>query len=348
MRRALIAVLLAGFAAEAHEIGTSRVNINFSQQGAYTIEVTTDAVSLAEKLIPGPPPAPDAVQLQARLTGAEGVFRRRVKLKFDDVEVSPGITFVTARGADPNTVLATIRLTGQTPPNARTVSWNYGWTFATYAVTVNGATEWLDGGQWSKAFAVESTGGAAGKLETIKRYVVLGFTHILPHGLDHMLFVLGLYLLSGRPRSVLLQISAFTVAHSITLGLSMYGVLRLPSAIVEPLIAVSIAYVAIENLVSSELKSSRLALVFAFGLLHGLGFAGALQELGLPRAEFLTALLSFNVGVECGQLTVVGAAFLAVGWYCSKQTWYRVRVVAPASMAIACVAVYWTVERVFF
>ena len=122
----------------------------------------------------------------------------------------------------------------------------------------------------------------------------------MPHGFDHVLFVLGIYLLSRRARSVLTQVSAFTVAHSITLGLSLYGVVSIPSAFVEPLIAISIAYVAIENLFLAELKTRRIALVFAFGLLHGLGFAGALKDVGLPRSEFLAALISFNVGVEGG------------------------------------------------
>ena len=354
MSRRLFALLLCAAAARAHEIGTSRVSINFDQQDNYAIEIITDAVSLSEKLQPGPPPKPDAALLQVQLNASTETFRRRVKLKFDDVEVTPSIAFATAPGNDPTTVFATIRLTGQAPANSRTLSWNYGWTFATYPLTIRtpsdsaGFVEWLEGGQWSKQFTLGAPALLGGRLVTIKRYIVLGFTHILPHGLDHMLFVLGLYLLSGRARSVLLQVSAFTVAHSITLGLSMYGILTLPSKVVEPLIAISIAYVAIENIFQSELKSWRIALVFAFGLLHGLGFAGALQELGLPRSEFLIALLSFNVGVEAGQLTVIAGAFLLVGWYCSKQIWYRSRVVVPASMAIACTAVYWTVERMFF
>jgi hypothetical protein len=116
--------------------------------------------------------------------------------------------------------------------------------------------------------------------------------------------------------------------------------------IVEPLIALSIAYVAIENVFLSELKSWRVALVFAFGLLHGMGFAGALQDLGLPRSEFVTALVTFNIGVEVGQLAVIAAAFLMVGWQYSQRTWYRPRIAIPASAMIACVAVYWTVGRI--
>jgi hypothetical protein len=146
----------------------------------------------------------------------------------------------------------------------------------------------------------------------------------------------------------MLQVSAFTIAHSITLGLSLYGVVSVSSKIVEPMIAISIAYVAIENIFLAELKSRRVALVFAFGLLHGMGFAGALKDLGLPRAEFLTALLTFNAGVETGQLTVIGAAFLLFGWQCAGRRWYRSRIVVPASAAIACMAVYWTFERLSF
>ena len=126
----------------------------------------------------------------------------------------------------------------------------------------------------------------------------------------------------------------------------MYGIVSLPSRVVESLIALSIAYVAIENLMTSELKPWRLALVFLFGLLHGMGFAGVLSGLGLPRGAFLTALLSFNLGVEAGQLTVIALAALALAWY-RHQPWYHRRIVVPASLAIAAVGVYWTVVRAF-
>ena len=157
--------------------------------------------------------------------------------------------------------------------------------------------------------------------------------------------MIGLFLLSTRLRTVLAQVTAFTVAHSITLGLSIYGIVALPPRVVEPLIALSIAYVAIENLITRELHAWRIGVVFLFGLLHGLGFAGVLRELGLPRGEFLTALLSFNLGVEFGQVSVIAAAALVTAPFVKGER-YRRRVVVPASLAIAAVGIYWTVTRV--
>ena len=179
-----------------------------------------------------------------------------------------------------------------------------------------------------------------------KQYLVLGFEHILPKGLDHILFVLGIFLLSPAWRPVLWQVTTFTIAHSITLGLTIYGIVSLSPAIVEPLIALSITYVAIENLFTSTLKPWRIALVFAFGLLHGMGFAGVLSELGLPRSEFFTALVTFNLGVEAGQLAVIALAFLAVGWWRRSEAGrYRRWVVVPASVLIAICGAWWTITR---
>ena len=178
----------------------------------------------------------------------------------------------------------------------------------------------------------------------VRTYLGLGFTHILPKGLDHILFVLGIFLLSTRLKPIVAQVTTFTVAHTITLGLAILGVLSLPSRVVEPLIALSIVYVAVENLVTSELKPWRLALVFGFGLLHGMGFAGVLRDLGLPRSELAAGLVSFNLGVEGGQLAVIAIAFGVVGWM-SHEEWYRRRAVWPMSIAIAVIGLYWTVTR---
>ncbi len=179
-------------------------------------------------------------------------------------------------------------------------------------------------------------------------YLQLGFTHILPLGFDHILFILSLFLLSPKLKTIIWQATAFTIAHSITLGLAMYGKVQSPPHIVEPIIALSIFFVAVENVITDKLKPTRIIIVFVFGLIHGLGFAGVLKELGLPKKEFFNALISFNVGVELGQLSIILMAwFLFAKWF-NKKTWYRKFVVNPISALIALVALYWTVERAFF
>ncbi len=185
------------------------------------------------------------------------------------------------------------------------------------------------------------------KTEAAWIYLVLGFKHILPLGLDHILFVLSLFLLSPKLKPILTQSIAFTIAHSVTLGLAMYQIVTPPSKIIEVLIALSIIYVAAENIFSPKLKKSRIGIVFLFGLVHGLGFASSLSEMGLPRNAYLTSLITFNVGVELGQVTVILAAwFLLAKWFANKS-YYSSRVVIPLSCVIIAIAGFWTVERIF-
>lgn len=178
-------------------------------------------------------------------------------------------------------------------------------------------------------------------------YLKLGYTHILPLGMDHILFVLSLFLLSPKLKPVLWQATAFTIAHSVTLGLAMYHVITPSPAIIEPVIALSIMYVALENIISPRLKTSRIGIVFLFGLVHGMGFASALGELVLPQNAYLSSLVMFNVGVELGQLTVILAAFFLFGKWFGQKTWYRQRIVIPLSILITAIAAYWTIERLF-
>ncbi len=175
-------------------------------------------------------------------------------------------------------------------------------------------------------------------------FMRMGFLHIMPEGLDHILFVLGLFLLSPKLKPLLTQVTAFTIAHSMTLGLSIAGVLALPSRIVEPMIAVSIVAVAIENILTGTVKPWRWMVVFCFGLVHGLGFAGALADLHLPKGTILAPLLGFNSGVELGQLSVLAMA-AAVTWWCWKRPWYSRMVVVPASLLIAAIGAFWAIER---
>ncbi|WGW02834.1 HupE/UreJ family protein [Tropicibacter oceani] len=174
----------------------------------------------------------------------------------------------------------------------------------------DGYTGYLAGDS-SGPIAVQG-GDAKGAAATFASYIPVGFDHILPKGLDHILFVLGLFFLSTRLGPLLWQISAFTLAHTVTLALGALGYVNIPGSIVEPIIAASIVYVAVENIVSDKLHKWRPAVIFVFGLLHGLGFASVLGEFGLPEAQFVPALIGFNVGVEIGQLTVIALAFLLV------------------------------------
>ncbi len=176
-------------------------------------------------------------------------------------------------------------------------------------------------------------------------YLQLGYRHILPDGFDHILFILGLFLLSPKLKPLLWQATAFTVAHSITLALSMSGLISPPPLIVEPVIALSIAFVAIENIFTSKLHAWRIAVVFMFGLIHGCGFASALSEIGLPEKSFALSLAAFNIGVELGQVTIIVAAYILIGKWFSQKEWYRGRIVYPVSIVIAVIALYWTVQR---
>ncbi|HYU78217.1 MAG TPA: HupE/UreJ family protein [Vicinamibacterales bacterium] len=356
MTRIAVALLLAlsiPVAVRAHEIGTTQLAIDVRADGSYQLDVIIDPdalltkLELAADLIPSSNIA--SAERDRRIEALRGVFVDRVHIRFDDIPVRS--TFERLQSSTDSTRPSVVTLTGRAPAGVRTVAIGYGLAVGTFAVTVrlpNGETQtlWLDGAEQSRGILLDPTRRISARARIAWQYFALGYTHILPNGVDHVLFVLGIFLLSVRLRFILLQVSVFTIAHSITLGLTMYGVVSLPSRVVEPLIALSIAYVAVENLFTKQLKSWRVALVFSFGLLHGMGFAGVLRELGLPRSEFLTALLTFNAGVEVGQLTVIALAFAGLAYWQRKELTYRRFVVQPASIAIALVGLYWTLQRI--
>ncbi|MGQ7843044.1 HupE/UreJ family protein [Granulosicoccus sp. 3-233] len=211
-------------------------------------------------------------------------------------------------------------------------------------------SQYLQPGERSDPISIEagvSQTGGSGFLD----YIVIGFEHIIPKGLDHILFVIGLFLLAPKLRPIVWQVSMFTIAHTVTLALGITGIITLPASIVEPLIALSITAVCAENLFAgrsgqARLSSTRLVMVFAFGLLHGLGFAGVLSDIGLSSGHFASSLLAFNIGVELGQLSVVLLCFALVGWRFGKRPWYRQRITLPASLIIGAIGLYWFLQRV--
>lgn len=283
---------------------------------------------------------------------------RQVFLQADGVPVTLDFTEVTIpeRGYPKVPRISVIRLQGELDPDTKSLVWYYPAAFGDNAVRVRQVDEanerwhwseyqWLRDDQPSQPFSLAELFAKRPIMQTIFEYMVIGFEHIVPKGTDHILFILGIFLLSLHLRPLLWQVTMFTLAHTLTLGLSMNGIISLPPAVVEPLIALSIAYVGIENIFAHSLHRSRLYLVFCFGLLHGLGFAGVLADFGMPADAFATALISFNVGVEFGQLAVILAAFLLVGLWCRHRDWYHDRVVAPGSAVIAIIGLYWTIER---
>ncbi len=347
-----MAILAAAQALLAHEAERTRVVLTFTGDARFTLEVANDPLWMLMRLetfAGGTVPAnPTPEQRDTRLAQLGSVFADRIVLFVDGHEIRTDTVEYRPPSAS-SAALATFRLSGTMPPHASSLRWLYGIVADPYPLEIrqvdgSSTIEWIHGANWSGTIDLTRSFPRPTRWEIAQQYLVLGYTHILPKGLDHILFVLGIFLLSPRVKTMLLQVTAFTLAHSITLGLSIYGLISLPSRIVEPLIALSIAYLAIENLVTRELKPWRLALVFMFGLLHGLGFAGVLRELGLPRGEFLTGLLTFNLGVEGGQLTVIAVASLLV-WPFVTRGWYRHRVVIPASLVIAAIGLYWTIVR---
>jgi hypothetical protein len=204
----------------------------------------------------------------------------------------------------------------------------------------------LTGGALSDPLPRETLVSDTGK-SVFARYIVSGFEHIIPKGLDHILFVLGLFFFSLQLRPILMQVTAFTLAHTITLALASLKIVSVPGEIVEPLIAASIVYVAVENIIGGKIGALRVIVVFGFGLLHGLGFASVLGDVGLEASRFVIGLIGFNIGVEFGQLAVILAAFIILGLPFGKKTWYRAAVVIPGSALIGLTGAWWTFERLF-
>jgi hypothetical protein len=192
--------------------------------------------------------------------------------------------------------------------------------------------------------SVPASGGSGHVLSTVWSFGKQGFGHVIPAGLDHILFVVGLFLLGRSWGPLLWQVSAFTLAHSATLAMATLGYFTASPRIVEPLIAASIALVAFENIWKPVYTLRRLLVVFVFGLVHGLGFAGGLTDLTIPKGSLLAALAGFNLGVEAGQIAAIGLAFVLTVWI-RDNAQFRRYVAIPGSAAIGIAGLYWTVIR---
>lgn len=345
----VVLLLLIGSAPlSAHEIGTTRVRLDLLADGSWRATIATPPTALLARLAARRPDLPAGAGLDAYRPDLAAA----ISLDLDGHPTKTSLTAVTRHEAEDKDRPAVIDIIaeGEISPEAAQATFRFDLVASAYSLSIHRPGQnvptllWVEGDARSPAFSLTSM-ETKDLAETVADYIRLGFTHVLPLGLDHILFILALCLYAPRLRPLLMQASAFTLAHSATLALTMTGVIDPPSSLVEILIAVSIAYVAVENLAQPKASARRPLIVFAFGLLHGMGFAGALREAAPVSGDLVPALIGFNLGVEVGQLAVIGLYILLVGFWTRSRRWYRDWVVSPLSLAIAAAGAAWTWER---
>jgi len=179
------------------------------------------------------------------------------------------------------------------------------------------------------------------------KYTLIGFTHVLPEGIDHILFIISMTFGGPSLKNIVKQSLAFTLAHSLTLLLGAYSIIPNMPTFIEPFIALTIFIAAVLNLLSNKTSINRYKFIlpFLFGLIHGLGFASALSEIGIPQDEFIYALLSFNIGVELAQIVIIATIFYLVIKNFSSKDSYSYKVVYPINTLIAIAALYMFIDR---
>lgn len=358
--------LLSATGAAAHQLRPALAELTFADDGAsYQIVIQANLEALVAEIGPGhddTDESPNAVRynelrgaspeaLGAAFADYSPTFLQGITINAGDTRLSPVVSNVEIPPVGDMTLArgSFVTLSGQLAPGTTAIT--FAWDAANGPIVIRTPTDeagegfsaFLSNGDTSASIAV--VGAKTGALAAFIDYIGVGLEHIVPLGLDHILFVIGLFLLSTQMRPLLVQITAFTLAHTVTLALGILGLVTLPGSVVEPLIALSIVYVAVENVLADKLSPWRPVIVFLFGLLHGLGFAGVLSEFGLAPGQFVVSLIAFNVGVELGQLFVVAVCFAAVGYWFGGKDWYRVRIVFPASIAIGGYALAWFLER---
>ncbi len=364
----LLSLLILSLTAKAHEITPSIVTLKQTDSQAYelTLDVNLEALLLeigsAQDDTNDSPKAQAYNDLRALSTDnlqqqAEG-FLTTLPERFNllDKQGNPLKLSYQLRSSStqPNSDPAVAReslvryqVSSDTQIKSVSFSWPASLGDAVFRVATGDqvlAGLWVQAGDQSESVDL---GAGIATNQSLQDYIIIGFEHILPLGMDHILFVIGLYLLSQKLSALLWQVSAFTLAHTFTLAAATLGWIAVSPAIVEPLIAASISFVAIENLFHHRLSRGRVVLIFCFGLLHGLGFAGILTEIGLNPDAFIPSLIAFNVGVELGQLAIIVGLFLLLGLWFGKTRHWESWIRTPLSILIATIGAYWFIERIF-
>ena len=351
--------------AQAHEIRPAIVDFTFDKNDIYQLSIKHNLEALIAEIGTAHDDTEESKnaqkynqlrtlspeQLNAEFEKFSLEFLQNMQLSFDGKNQALKILDVDVPEVG-DTELArdsVINIAGIIPENIENMSWKWDKKFGNAVLRISSESDpelfssYLVNGDESEQVPIRAIKQT--QWDTFKNYIKVGFVHIVPKGLDHILFVVGPFLLSAQLRPLLIQITTFTLAHTLTLALGIYGVVNVSASIVELLIAASIVYVCIENIYSNKLSRWRPLVIFGFGLLHGLGFASVLGEIGLGSGSFVIGLLAFNIGVELGQLAVISVCFLLVGFWFRNKSWYRKLITIPASIVIVLIAIYWVLER---
>ncbi len=357
----LFPVMLLG-----HGLGVTEAKINIYANGKYELKILSDIFNFAAEEFN----ISDKQDLQklaqmgekdiaAHLNAAEARFLEQFSLQSDQGRSIPieKVLFLTVGRVQKalariqqkdQHMVSSVVLEGHLPESTHSLKFRFPESLGEVSLgIVQNDHRLVSAAKWSPSIPLTGANDDVSNhfFKIAWSYVLLGFEHIVPKGADHILFVLGLFLFHTALPSLLWQTALFTLAHSITLALSIYDVFFLPATLVEPLISLSIVFIALENIVTQKLKLRRSLVIFGFGLLHGLGFAEVLHGLGLPQNDYLTALMGFNLGVEFGQVVVILFAFFVLGWS-HRYPWHNARVKIPFSLLIGMIGIFWTIERI--
>ena len=357
MRRVALLVIAIGVSSRvlAHDVPTVQLGVSFPEPSVWRMDVALDP----EHLPAAPPSSPaDPVRglspaLEKRFGIFVRAFLRESSLSFDGRRArAETVEILADSDADVRPVL---RLSGRVPSEARSLTFSSGLDSGTWIVRVRlpgdarAEPQFLNGKETGRPVALGKIEAPQTRAQVFRRFLGLGFTHILPEGTDHILFVLGIFLLSVRWKPMLMQVTAFTVAHTITLGLTMYGLISLRPD--DRRAADRSLHRLRRRGERAHLEADALAagrgLLFRPAARHGLRQRPG-RDRPVPGPTFVTALFSFNLGVECGQLSVLAGAFLLLGLPFRDKPWYRARVVVPGSVVIAAVGFTWFIQRAFF
>jgi HupE/UreJ protein len=361
----LLSLVWTALPARAHELGTIQVTATFRQGGTWQVDVAIDEEHIPKLPARRPagatrfgPIAGLTPELRARL----GVFLSALAdgstLAFDGHAARPQALAVNRPAPPADDPFApppkvTLHLQGEIPPGSRAAAFQTTVPVGRYPAGFLNEGEaipsrrWQASGEPGQPFPLSPRVVPPSRLEVLARYLGLGFRRVLPLGAEPILFLLGMGLLSLRLCPFLAQGIAFAAASGLAITASALGGIPLPPRLLGPALALSLLALGVENLLTREPGRLRIALVSAWGLLHGLALSGAFRSAGPPQTLRATALSGFDLGAVAGELAVLAAAFLLLGAPYRDRPWYRQRVVIPASLALATLGLYWSVERIF-